>query len=279
VAGVNGEADRGLSARTARLRATLEAVPELRWLAAAPRLEPIDGGVLQRAWRATLADGRRCFVRHSEVDMRPLGADPCSEWRLLEIASAAGLAPAPIFAVKEAGVLVTEYVEGCSWTDADFAQPQQAGKLLEVLHRLHALPVNPAVRRVDFEVQARRLEALCEAAGVALPMEMKRTADAAFARIRAAGLPEALCHNDVSPQNVVEDLSGRLWLVDWEYGGRGLASFDLATSHLDQSVGSVVDDCRKAREYVERIWTLAQASMRVVPSSLSTSAWSSKIST
>jgi aminoglycoside phosphotransferase (APT) family kinase protein len=279
VADVNGEADRGLSARTARLRAALAALPELCWLATAARLDPIDGGVLRRAWRATLADGRRCFVRHSEVDMRPLGADPLSEWRLLQVTSVAGLAPVPLFAAPEVGLLVTEYIEGRSWTEADFADPRQLRRLREVLGRLHALPVDPAVRRVDFAVQARRLEALCAATGVALPLEAKRAADAAFARVRAAGQPEVLCHNDVNPQNVVEDLQGRLLLVDWEYGGRGLASFDLAASQARRASESLVEDCRTAGAYVQTIWMLAQASMRAVPASLSTSAWTSKIST
>jgi aminoglycoside phosphotransferase (APT) family kinase protein len=279
VAGVSTTQDPGGFARAARLREALAACPGCEVLAAATRLEPIDGGVLRRAWRATLADGRRCFVRHAEVDMRPLGADPLSEWRLLQIASAAGLAPAPLFAAPEAGLLVTEFLEDRSWTEADFANPRQLHRLREVLDRLHGLPVDPAVRRVDFAVQAHRLEALCTAAGVDLPLEAKRAADAAFARIAAAGLPEVLCHNDVGPQNVLEDRHGRLRLVDWEYGGRGLAPFDLAAGHADRRLEPVVADVRTAAEYVQAIWMLAQASMRVVPASLSTTACKSKSST
>jgi Ser/Thr protein kinase RdoA (MazF antagonist) len=35
-----------------------------------------------------------------------------------------------------------------------------------------------------------------------------------------------LCHHDLHHLNLLDD--GRLWLVDWEYGGRGDPLFDVA---------------------------------------------------
>ena len=40
-------------------------------------------------------------------------------------------------------------------------------------------------------------------------------------------LPLALCHNDLHHLNLIDD-GPRLWLVDWEYGGRGNPLFDVA---------------------------------------------------
>jgi thiamine kinase-like enzyme len=37
-----------------------------------------------------------------------------------------------------------------------------------------------------------------------------------------------LCHNDVQLANLNRGRDGRLWLIDWEYAGRGNPYFDLA---------------------------------------------------
>ena len=43
-----------------------------------------------------------------------------------------------------------------------------------------------------------------------------------------AGRRDTLCHNDLHHLNLVEG-AGRLWLVDWEYGGTGDPAFDFAS--------------------------------------------------
>ncbi len=78
---------------------------------------------------------------------------------------------------------------------------------------------------MDWPAQARRLAAqLDEAPGDA---EIHRCATEVFAQIEARQVVPTLCHHDLHHLNILDD-GARLWLVDWEYGGRGDALFDLA---------------------------------------------------
>ena len=87
---------------------------------------------------------------------------------------------------------------------------------------------------------------------------------------------ERLCHNDLHHLNII-DHDGRLWLVDWEYGGRGDPLFDLAScicqgaaarsavaallsgygEPLPGSASELEDACW-AFDYVRLLWYLAQ---------------------
>jgi Ser/Thr protein kinase RdoA (MazF antagonist) len=250
----------------ARVRALLGAHPAGIRLACAP-LVSIGSSAVNRCWRADTSDGP-CFVRLGGEGAPGLGADWDTELALLEIASGDCLAPAPLLAVTAVGLLVTEFIEvrpGAGDTAADQEHLLRVGALL---HAVHAMTPRAGLRRLDFAIQARRLEA-----------ELVGTTDAdARLRPRAARVFERLqlrrgdavpCHNDVHRANILDD--GRLRLVDWEYGGLGDAMFDLAgfASHHaldDASVGLLLagygagvdharlDDARWAYDYVQWLW-------------------------
>jgi thiamine kinase-like enzyme len=88
------------------------------------------------------------------------------------------------------------------------------------------LPVRRNVRAVDFAVQA---SGLGQIARVDAEQRLRETAATVFRNLARAPEPSVLCHNDLNPQNMIEDSAGRLWLVDWEYAGVSEAVFDLAS--------------------------------------------------
>ena len=211
----------------ASVRAALASDAQTRALADA-LIERLPGGVVGRGWRATW-QGQRWFVRLDGHDRRPLGADPDSEARLLQLASGLGIAPRLLACVPAAGLLVTEYIDGRPWSEARFADPAALRHLGEHLARLHAAPIDPAIRRLDFAIQARTLEAQVEAIGDARLESLRHTAERAWQRLASRSpVPQSVpCHNDLHRRNVVED-ARQAWLVDWEYGGLGDPLFDLA---------------------------------------------------
>lgn len=205
------------AAGAARVRAALAAHAETRALADA-RIERLPGGVAGRGWRATWR-GERWFVRLDGHDRCSLGADPDSEGRLLQLASGLGIAPRLLACVPAAGLLVTEYVEGRVWSDADLQDPQALRRLGAHLARLHAAPGPAGIRRLDFAEQARQL------GGDATVF--REQASATWARIDSVRRAPVPCHNDLHAENVIED-ARQPWLIDWEYGGLGDPLFDLA---------------------------------------------------
>ena len=164
-------------------------------------------------------------MRLARVGTESLGADPANECRILQLVAAAGLAPPILRCDPEARVLVTRWITGAC-PPAGAVQGAHHAKLAHVLAGLHALPLRVDVRTVNFAVQANVLEhALREDAD----QRLRTTAAIVFRELAREPGPSVLCHNDLNAHNIIEDAAGRLWLVDWEYGGRSEAAFDLAS--------------------------------------------------
>jgi len=189
-------------------------------------LTRIEGGLSNQAWRLDVPQGT-WFVRRGHPDAARLGVDRWSECAVLRAVSAAGLAPAVLACEPAAGLLVTQFVEGVTWGAADVTREANLRRVADGLRRLHELPVPEGVHDVDYERQALHLAASLPAPDSTAATLHARAA-AAFRRIGAFQAPLTLCHNDLHHLNLLDD-GVRLWLVDWEYGGRGNPLFDVAS--------------------------------------------------
>lgn len=218
------EADPGPDADELELRQRLRECAATRALADGV-VARIEGGLSNRAWRLD-AHGERWFVRLGHPQAARLGVDRRSECAVLLAVSAAGLAPVVRTCEPATGLLVTRFIDGATWRAADATTDANIRRFAERLRRLHGLSIPDGVHAVDYRRQARHLAASLPASDAPARILHERAAQG-FARIGAARLPDALCHNDLHHLNVLDDGS-RLWLVDWEYGGRGNPLFDLA---------------------------------------------------
>jgi thiamine kinase len=207
------------------VRAALASGAATSALAEVP-FEPLHGGLSNHSWRAA-HDGRSYFIRFGGPDAASLGVDRHGERMLLVTAGAAGLAP-PLVACDPAnGLLVTHYLAGGPWRRDDAHDPRNLERIAERLRVLHGLPVPAGVPEVDFSAQAQRLSSQLGALGVT-DLLLATIAQSAFAVLASRPPATALCHNDLHHLNIL-DHEGRLWLVDWEYGGCGNPLFDLAS--------------------------------------------------
>jgi aminoglycoside phosphotransferase (APT) family kinase protein len=168
-------------------------------------------------------------------------------------------------------LLVTRFIDGRSWTAADAQRTGNLRRVAERLRQLHVLPVPPGVHEVDYERQADRLTATLPEGDATTALLAERAA-AAFARIGDGGHTSALCHNDLHHLNLLDD-GEQLWLVDWEYGGRGNPLFDVASfltlhdlgpaptevfldayGRLPAADRSHLEDARWLFDYVQWLW-------------------------
>ena len=230
----------------------------------------IEGGLSNRAWRLD-ANGERWFVRLGHPQAARLGVDRWSECAVLQAVATAGLAPRVHVCDPAEGLLVTRFIEGRTWGAADARSPDNLRRVAACLRRLLELPVPDGVHEVDYGRQARRLAADLPA-NDATGTELAASAAAAFARIGDGGHAAVLCHNDLHHLNVLDD-GDRLWMVDWEYGGRGNPLFDIAsfltlhdlgpepTEAFLESYGRLrsadrghLDDARWLFDYVQWLW-------------------------
>jgi thiamine kinase len=213
----------GQAAAEAELRARLRACATTRALAEG-EVSVVEGGISNRAWRLG-SGGTAWFVRLGHPGAPALGVDRVSECRLLAAVAAAGLAPEVLACEPASGLLATRYVTGATWQAADVIAEANLRRLAGRLRTLHGLPVPAGIKAVRYSVQARRLR-------TGLPCgpddaRLHERAERVFGRIDDRGFMPTLCHHDLHHLNVIDD-GERLWLVDWEYGGRGDPLMDLA---------------------------------------------------
>ena len=256
------------TATEAELRARLRDCAATRAFAEG-EVSVVEGGLSNRAWRLEAA-GTAWFVRLGHPGALALGVDRVSECRLLAAVAAAGLAPEVLACEPASGLLVTRFVAGASWQATDVAVQANLTRLAERLRTLHGLPVPAGIQAVRYSGQARRLRA-------GLPCgpddaRLHERAEVILGRIDDRGFTPTLCHHDLHHLNVFDD-GERLWLVDWEYGGRGDPLMDLAgflamhelspqaTAQFLAAYGglrpgdqALVEAARWAFDYVQWLW-------------------------
>ncbi len=191
-----------------------------------PRILPLPGGMLNRSWR--LRDVRQDLVLRLAHDASAsLGADPESEFRMQNLAAAAGLAPEIILARPAEGLFVTRHVAGRPLVRNDLRNAAMLERIGAWMARLHALPLPPGLPPVDIGARATGyLEAL-----QAREPDARHAALMDRLAVRRSSLePPAqwsACHHDLHHGNIV-DTGGALVALDWEYAGPGDPVADLA---------------------------------------------------
>jgi len=207
------------------VRSQLATDPRTRGIAQAP-FERVTGGLSNFSWQAVTHDGA-WFVRLARAGSERLGADLANECQVLNIAAAAGVAPPTLRCDPVARLLVTRWVDAATGSapGARQLEPVYLASLADVMARVHALRVPKGLRVMNFERQAGLLERACRGIDPAL----SATAATIFTSLRSNDRKLVLCHNDLNPSNIVVDLHGRPWFVDWEYAGMGDPVFDLAS--------------------------------------------------
>lgn len=177
-----------------------------------------------------------------------LGVNRDEEFAAATGAADAGVGPPILYFDRDTGHMVTPWIEtGPEWKPAEFRDPANMTRLVDLLHRLHAvteLPGDPAAvfRRIEFLLdQASTLDA-----------ELPESLDDHRTRLREIEADHrssgpGLNHNDLWANNLLDD-GTRLWLVDWEFAGRGDGLYDLATISMAGQYDTE-DDRRLLAEY------------------------------
>ncbi len=190
---------------------------------------PLSGGIANRSWRIE-TPGAQLVLRVPIHDTADLGVDRAGERAALEAAVAAGLAPPLMYFDAPSGLMLSEFVAGRTWTNADAHDPKCVERLAMRLKLLHSLPPPTAARRLAYTKLIPRYQERLDAKDGPRFETSGRFDAAAHRRLestRKAQIPGVLCHNDVHRRNLIDGKS--LWLVDWEYAAVGDGLYDLAS--------------------------------------------------
>lgn len=192
-------------------------------------IEPLGGGLTNRNYLVQ-ADGAAYVVRVAGADTGLLGIDRDREAACARSAAAAGVGPEVVASLREPTILVTRFAPGELLTTESLRQSMTVRRVAQALRRCHDYPA-PA-EAADFSpfAAARRNYALAQERHATVPAELDHALEV-LARIERDGRAEeapCLCHNDLLPANLIAD-GHRVWIIDWEFAGRGDRFFDLGT--------------------------------------------------
>ena len=190
-------------------------------------LEPISGGITNQNFVVT-DQGQKFFVRlgddiplHGVMRFNELGAS----------IAAAKVGLSPNVAHHAPGMLILNFIEGKTLSEADIRQDAYLEQILPMLHRCHrdlAQQIRgPALIFWVFHVIRDYLGTLEDDGSRMSHMlptlrEKGRTLEAAVGSVDLV-----YGHNDLLAANFIDDGS-RLWLIDWDYAGYNSPLFDLA---------------------------------------------------
>jgi thiamine kinase-like enzyme len=189
----------------------------------------IAGGLTNRNYRVS-TDGTPYFVRIPGPGTGLLAVDRTNELHNTRAASTVGAGPRVVDHLPEWDVMVLEWIDAPSMSNAAFQSAGAARRIAEALRRLHAGPRF----RDDFDMVAlsgRYLHVVDER-GIRVPDGYREHLEA-VPRIAAAlqvhPMTTVSSHNDLLAENYLDD-GERLWIVDYEYSGNNDPTFELGNT-------------------------------------------------
>ena len=208
-----------------------------------------DIGVMTRGLSSALVF--RIVVRGSPFVLKIIPRvnemnDPGRQFKHMQAAAEAGLAPHVWYSSIEDGISITDFVE-----PAPFPLAEALVRMPRALRMLHSLP--PFPKSLNYATMETGIIRKFRAGNI-LSRDETKEIFAGYAQV-AAVYPRldsdmVSCHNDLKPENILFD-GHRVWLVNWEASLRNDRYFDLAIV-ANFVVASDAEERAYLQEYFEQ---------------------------
>lgn len=214
-------------------------------------IEPLSGGMTNLNYRVT-DGGEQYVVRFGEDDHVHLIS---RENEISSCQAAFEIGVSPELVHHEAGILVTRFIEGKVYDEADVRVDQNLERIVELLKRFHReIPGHfngVAVMFWVFQV-LRHYHNLLVQGNSAHAARLPELATIGAELEAAVGPVEIVFgHNDLLPANFIDD-GEKIWLIDFDYAGFNSPLFDLSNLASNNELSDLQE-----REMLERYFDAA----------------------
>ena len=187
-------------------------------------VSPLVGGMMNQSYIVS-SNGKKYVLyvsteQANEMVDRPLERD--NQKIIIDL----GLTSKNVYFDTDKGIKVNEYIEGSSLDKLDSFDAEKVAALLKKMHNSKILSnedYHPFERFIAYEDEANEYES-------------ERSKDYKILRTVLFNNKEflesqklVLCHNDAQKSNIVRDLQGNYYLIDFEFMGNNDPVYDIAT--------------------------------------------------
>ena len=201
------------------------------------RIGFLPGGACNENYVVEGDGGSRFVLRLAELEVDRFNFDRRKGADAHRSAAAAGVAPALVAIKLPEGHSLARWVDGPILTAERIRDPGVLAAVGRTLRTLHDGPRIEGTWSVFDDV--RSYTTIARAEGLGLPDDfdelLQRVArvEVVFEEIDA---PEGTCHNDLQLQNFIIG-DDQLWVLDFEFAGRGNRYFDLGNTAVNAELG------------------------------------------
>lgn len=187
-------------------------------------VKPLNNGLTNRSYLLN-ADGMLLVLRQNTPASRQLDLNREAEAEALRLADHAGLCAPVVHCDPHQRYLVTRFIQGVPLDTSRVADREKLAALMREIHQQPAIAVE-----LDIEDKiARYWRAIDPDATFAGTLKtLRREIEPHMTAAARLSSGKVLCHNDLQENNLIADLEGRLYAIDWEYAASGDPYFDLA---------------------------------------------------
>jgi thiamine kinase-like enzyme len=253
------------------LEALLDRIPVLQGL---PRtVTELPGGLTNQNLRVSTPT-HDVVVRRFRGDTELLGIDRDAEHANTLAAAQAGVGAPVVDYRPDLGVLVIGYVDGSTYENSSFDDPDVVRRAGWAIRQLHDGPRFSG----DFDMFARQARYLRTVQDKGYPLfDRYADHDAAFHRVERAlavrAEPTVPCNNDLLAGNFVDD-GAKIWLIDYEYSGNNDACFELGNTSTECDLDDDQVDALVAAYYGRPLRSkLARVRLQALVSAYGWSLW------
>jgi thiamine kinase-like enzyme len=174
------------------------------------QFQSLDGGLTRAQIYSFEMEGKRFVLRFLALIPSHTKAMRQGEIQALKIGNRLGIAPRCVFSDQNAVLMVMPFIEGQSLRQPEDRQLLQLGEMLHALHSYsNAYPTRYTLNdRINLHYQ-KSIKS-----GIAYPTGFHQEVQKMLSRPCSRSLVP--CHGDLNLSNIlVDDLSGRLSIIDW----------------------------------------------------------------
>jgi thiamine kinase-like enzyme len=199
------------------------------WRGKRTEIQPLSGGLTNANFKV-LVDGIPFFVRVPGESTELLAVDRQNEQFNARAAADVGVGPKVLYFLPEFHVMVLEFLEGRTMSNATLGVVDMPARIAQVIKRLHSGPRFLTdfnmFRLTEFYLDICRQRRMRIPEGYDERLPAVRDIEKA---LLAKPMPTVPCHNDLLAENYME-VDGSLRLIDYEYSGNNDPCFELGNT-------------------------------------------------